>query len=211
MTANLWRAFVAALLLSAGHPAVAADTIRIRIENNYVARLNLGFLVTGEREGTDVLDGTLTLQPNGTWVGTVTAEAHIKKQTLKGLGVTCPEAKFKGKQPVRMIAKPEAGGFSSGYHAITNQSGRTDAGHLILEVEALADPTIELQEGNCIDMYQARMNGPKLVPLNDARWTQPPYGYIIGLPRSGVLTYDDQTHADQALGESHWKVRVERL
>jgi hypothetical protein len=210
MTPNLWRAFVAVLLLAAGQTAVAEDKIRIRIENNYVARLNLGFLVTGEREGTDILDGTLTLQPNGAWVGTVTAEAHIKKQELKGLGATCPRAKFKGKQPVRMVAKPAPEGFS-GYHSISNQSGRTDAGHLVLEVEALADPTVELEEGDCIDMYQAGMNSPKLVPLNDARWTQPPYGYVIGLPRSGVLEYDDQTHQDQALGESHWKVRVERL
>jgi hypothetical protein len=207
MTSRMRRIFILALLSVAALSASAADTIRIRIENKYVARINLGFLGKGERSGTDILDGTLTLQPDGTtWKGEVDANIDMT-QELKGLGRECPKTQFTGSQRLLMRAKKAIDGFSSGSYSITNRRGTAGAGQLIIDVEPKEAPDIN-PTGPCLDMYQ---NGPvPLLPLNDARWTQQP-GYVIELPRSGVLEYEDQPHLDSTLGESHWVIRVERL
>jgi hypothetical protein len=171
------------------------------------------------------VEGELTLQPDGNWKGEGDASTNMVEE-MKGLGTECPAKRFKSKQRLRLVAR-KVDGFSSNAQSISNQSGTPDAGYLALEVKPdrapILDPTGDPEDPCFPDMYQSGEYGAlPLLPLNDARWTQPPYGYIIGLPQSGVLEYDDLTignvfppqeeaNPSPIVADSKWKVRVERL
>jgi hypothetical protein len=209
-----------AVTTAAGPPRPAASTIRIRIENRYVAVLNLGILGKGQRNGTDIVDGTLTLQPNGSWEGEAEASVDLTHM-LKGLGQDCPETRSRGKQRMRVTATPVPG-FARN-QAITYGSGTADGGHLALVFEPTEAPRFDPPgKGPCLDLYQR--GAFEFLPLNDTRWTEAKEGseLVIGLPARGVLEYEDLTLADfdgpedrsgsplPGKGTSKWKIRIER-
>ena len=209
---------LATLVASAAHGA----EVRIRLENTYDARIDLGPLGNGIRTGTDIVEGVLVEQADGTWVGT--AEAHIvMSQELHGLGMTCPMTRFTGTQTVNVRADPESDWNSAQSITFdrTAGPGQHSGKYLGLSVDAAEDPAIT-PTGPCLTLYQRTDTSPKLLPLNDGRWTQPGHGYAIELPESGVLVWTDQTaNTFDAAGEpttwlpangiSNWKVRVERI
>lgn len=216
MKSIIWRVVVLALSLAPPQLASAQNTIRIRLENKYVVDLNLGF-GSAQRAGTDIVSGTLTLQANGTWMGAVDANVDLT-QELKGLGMVCPKIPFRGSQRLDVRAKTVSG-FNSKSQSITYRSGTANAGFLALEVKPAEAPNIQ-QNAPCIDMYQNDVNDFPLLPLNDGRWTQPTSGYVIGLPQSGVLEYEDitlgaapnnpQPSGGLIAAASKWTIRVER-
>src|SRR5262245_61952038 len=171
-----------------------APTIRIRIENKYVAVLKLGILGEGQRSGTDIVEGTLALQADGSWQGEVEASVDLT-QMLKGLGQDCPKTRSQGKQRMRVTARP-VGGFARS-QSITYQSGTADGGHLALVFEPTEAPRFDPPgKGPCLDLYQR--DAFEFLPFNDTRWTETQAGseLVIGLPANGVLEYEDVTVAD---------------
>ena len=216
MRTNIWRAVVLALFAAPAQSAMAQNTIQIRIKNAYAVNLNLGF-GSANRRGTDYVDGTLTLQSDGTWTGELDARV-IFDQEMKGLGMTCPMKTFIVTQRLTVVATTVAG-FNTASQSITYQSGSANGGFFALEVRPKQAPSIP--PGPCLDMHEfpdpANPNGViPLLPLNDGRWTNPPTaGYVIGLPQRGVLLYVDGTVAcnpTQAgrIACSEWTIRVER-
>ena len=217
MKSSIWRVLVPVLFVAPAQLAIAQNTIRIRLENRYIVVLNLGF-GSGKRAGTDIVEGTLTLQADGTWKGEVRARVDFS-QELKGLGMKCPLTRFLGSQRLEVSAKTVSG-FNSNSQTITYRSGRANAGFLALAVKTVEAPDIN-PTGPCLDMYQNDAADFPLLPLNDGRWTQPTSGYVIGLPQSGVLEYEDVTlgtslpNNPQPSGglvpaSSNWTIRVER-
>ncbi|HET9292844.1 MAG TPA: hypothetical protein VFO06_01005 [Gemmatimonadales bacterium] len=216
---KLWRVLVLAVLTAPAPLAMAQHTIRIRIENEYLAYLKLGSFLDARRKGTDIVEGTLTLQPDGvTWKGEV--EATVKfSQEIKGAGGACPMTPYRGSQRLQVTARP-ASGFNPGSQTITSSSGLVTGGFLALEVEPIGTPRMDPND-ECLDMFGNSERGARLLPLNDARWIQPDAGYVIGLPQSGVLEYQDRTVETardiQSAGNSPfesnstWRIRVERL
>ena len=218
MTSSIGRAFVLALFLAPAQLAIAQNTMRLRLENIYMAHLNLGF-GSATRAGIDSVNGALTLQADGTWTGVVDARVKFT-QELKGLGVVvCPSQEFIITQRLAMVATAVPG-FNTETQLITYRSGRADGGFLALEVKPVTRPSIP--PGECLDMHNDVPDDPNIIPLlplNDARWTNPPTaGYVIGLPRSGVLAYVDGTlpcdpdETGRGLNPacSQWSIRVER-
>ncbi len=208
---------LATLVVAVAHGA----EVRFRIENTYKAIIDLGFLGKGNRTGTDILEGVLVEQANGTWSGT--AEASIDMtQEIHGLGMTCKKTTFIGTQTVTVRADPETG-WNEAQTITFDQAagpGQRSGKYLGLTVDAAEVPSITPTEP-CLTMYQRDANAPPLLPLNDGRWTQPEYGYAIELPQSGVLVWTDATvDTLDAAGNptpglpanalSNWKVRVER-
>ena len=216
MKSNFWSALVPVLLMAPAQVAMAQSTIQIRIKNAYSVNLNLGF-GSATRKGTDYVDGTLTLQPDGTWKGEVDARVMFD-QEMKGLGMNCPMKTFIVTQRLAVVATTVSG-FNTASQSVTYQNGSANGGFFALEVKPVAAPSIP--PGPCLDMHEfpdpSNPNGTlPLLPLNDGRWTNPPTaGYVIGLPRSGVLLYVDGTVAcdpNQAgrIACSEWTIRVER-
>lgn len=214
MKSTIWSALVLVLLVAPAKLAMAQNTIQIRIKNAYAVNLNLGF-GSANRRGTDYVDGTLTLQSNGTWTGEVDARV-IFDQEMKGLGMNCPMRTFVITQRLAVKATTVPG-FNTSTQSITYQNGSANGGFVALEVRPVAAPSIP--PGPCLDMHNHVPDDPSIIPLlplNDGRWTNPPTaGYVIGLPQRGVLLYVDGTVACDPtqpgrIACSEWTIRVER-
>ena len=215
MNSKIWSAFVLVLMAPA-QLAIAQDTIRIRLTNLYRVDLKLGF-GSAKRWGIDSVDGTLTLQANGTWTGRVNAHVDFS-QEMKGLGMNCALDRFVVSQRLDVVATTVSG-FSTSSQSITNRSGIANGGFLALDVKPAAAPS--RPPGPCLDMHYHDPDNPNIIPLlplNDGRWTNPPKaGYVIGLPQRGVLEYLDGTigcnpaQAGSGFAPcSKWTIRVER-
>lgn len=216
MKSSIWRPLVLVLLMAPAQLAMAQNTIQIKIKNSYRVNLNLGF-GSANRRGFDYIDGTLTLQSNGTWTGEVDASVSFW-QEMKGLGMNCPGKDFIVTQRVVVVATTVPG-FNTASQSITYQNGSANGGFLALEVKPARGPSVP--PGTCLDMHlypdPVHTNGTlPLLPLNDGRWTNPPTaGYVIGLPQRGVLLYTDGTVACDPnqtgrIACSEWTIRVER-
>ena len=208
------------LLLLTAHvpPVMAQETIHIRLANTYFARIDIGIGKAERSSGADTVRGTLTRQNDTTWTGEVQAKVSFD-QELKGiLGRACPSQKFQGSQRLHMTGRTVSG-FNSKVQTISYPSGSgRAAGFLVLAVTPVAAAIMTQGDTTCISMYQypdPAIAFP-LLPLNDSRWL-PEAGYTIGLPRGGVLEYDDDTVNTvggalslpvKAFGR--WRVRVER-
>jgi hypothetical protein len=213
MKALVWPVLVLSLLMAHVPVGMAQETIHIRLANAYGAQIDIGIGSAERTNGADTVEGTLTRQTDGTWTGEVQATVSFD-QAMKGiLARACPEQKFEGSQRLRMIGRAVSG-FNSKVQTISHQSG-TAAEFLVLAVTPAGAPHMSKGDVNCLSMY-TYSDGSTLLPLNDSRWL-PEAGYTIGLPRSGVLEYDDDTIDTTGLGAplpvkalGHWKVRVER-
>ncbi len=194
--------------------------MRIRIENTYDAKMDLGFLGSGFRRGTDLAEGSLEKQPDGTWVGTVTATIHMT-QFIQGLGQSCPETTFDGTQELKVTGEVwgSLGGAQTIVYDHAASTAEPDGGYLALTFET-AEPASVTPTKPCLDLIERDYGQPPFLPLNDARWVQLDGRYVIVLPTKGLLVYEDFT-ADSAtqLGpmsvlpfkaDSSWKIEVER-
>lgn len=194
--------------------------MRIRIENNYVAKMDLGFLGNGFRRGRDLAEGSLEEQPNGSWEGTVTATIHMT-QFIQGLGQSCPETTFDGTQELKVTG--EVWGSLGGAQTIVYDQAASTAEpsgkYLALTFET-AGPASVTPTQPCLDLIERDYGQPPFLPLNDARWVQLDGRYVIVLPTKGLLVYEDftadsatQTGAMSAFpfkADSTWKIEVER-
>ncbi len=202
-----------------------ADELHIRIENKYAAGFDLGFVGKGTRKGTDVVEGDLTQQPDGTWKGEVKADVDMNQELIGPLGATCPMTQYLGKQKLKVVAFP-ADGFSPAQTIAFDSNagpGQRSGKQLALKFEAAEAPSFTLPaqfDETCVTLYQRTEHSFKFLPLNDTRWTEPRVHYIIELPESGLLVWTDDTVnpaqaestplAGFATADSHWKVRAER-
>ncbi len=198
------------------------DGIRIRIENQYHAGITFGFLGGGIREGTDVAEGVIAEQADGTWAGTVDASVDMT-QMLQGVGgsTACPKTRFRGTQKLR-VRGYEATGWSDSQSITFDAAagpGQRSGKYLALEFDAAEDPSIS-PSGPCLDLYQRDPQSFRFLPLNDARWTLPQARYVIELPEKGLLVWKDDTTKEfhdsglSSLGMvaaiSKWNIRVEK-
>lgn len=215
MQSSVWQLLVLALLAVSTRSGVAQQTLRIRLENSYVASINLG-LARALRSGSDILDGTLTLQNDGTWKGKVLANVNFW-QEMKGLGMNCPRTQFRVSQELYVTAR-SVSGFNAKMQSVTYRTG-TASGFVALAVRPAEPHRMNSGDPDCLSLNQDD-TGATLLPLNDARWNQPASGYIIGFPQSGVLEYEDVTvqtsqgpslsSTSPADASSRWTIRVER-
>lgn len=208
------------LAMSVATAAYGAD-LRIDITNEYVTRIDLGPLGGGKRSGTDTLKGTLTEQPDGSFEGTVDATIEMD-QELHGLGMSCPQTHFSGKQKLHVSTRPETGWNAAStitYDAAAGP-GKRSGKFVSLDVAALEPATIA-PSAPCLTMSRTPSSTEDMLPLNDGRWTQPGDGYTIELPASGVLVWRDATVNTYPLigttspgpadAFSKWRIEVERL
>jgi hypothetical protein len=218
MKAPVWPVLVLSLLAAHLTPGMAQDTIRIRLANSYAAQIDIGIGKAERSQGADTLQGTLTRQPDGTWKGVVEAKISFNQEMKGILGSACPRQLFQGSQRLRMTGRT-VGGFNATVQTISYKSG-TAAEFLLLAIRPVAAAMMTSGDTTCLSMYQyADPTIPfPLLPLNDSRWL-PEAGYPIGLPRSGVLEYRDETTNTTGGGNGlplpvnaigHWEVRVER-
>lgn len=208
-------ALVLAGLAVPARPVVAQEAVRIHMVNSYVASVNLGF-ARALRSGRDTLVGTLRRQPDGTWQGEVRAKVNFW-QELKGPGINCPRTHFQIAQRLRMTAR-SASGFNPKSQSVSYRSGVASE-FAVLAVSPDSVPRWSSGDPDCLTLHQDGA-GNDLLPLNDGRWTPPASGYIIGLPQSGVLEYEDvsvQTSQGPGLSgtapaeaSARWIIRVER-
>ncbi len=194
--------------------------MRIRIENTYVATMDLGFLGNGKRNGTDLAEGSLEELPDGSWEGTVTATINMT-QRLQGLGQSCPERTFTGTQELKVTGQVwgALGGAQTIVYDQAASTGEPDGGYLALIFET-AGPATVTPTDDCLDLIERDYGKPPFLPLNDARWTQAEGHYVIVIPKKGLLVYEDftadsatQTGAMSVLpfkADSTWKIEVER-
>lgn len=194
--------------------------MRIRIENTYKARFDFGPLGNGRRTGTDLVEGSLAEQPDGSWTGTVTASVDMT-QFIQGLGQSCPETRFVGTQELKVTGRVSdaLGGAQTIVYDHAASTGAPDGGYLALIFETAA-PASVTPSGPCLDLIERDYGMPPFLPLNDARWTQSEGHYVIVLPSKGLLVYEDFT-TDSATqtgpmavlpfkADSTWKIEVER-
>jgi hypothetical protein len=214
MKTSIWHALVLALLMAPAQSAIAQNTIRIDIQNVYTVELNFGF-GSATRTGTDSVGGTLTLQSDGTWKGVVDAQVNFE-QEMKGLGVAvCPKDTVIVSQRLAVVATPVlVFNFTTSTPIFVR--GLPDGGYLALDVKPVAQPSTP--PGPCLDMHYHDPDNPNIIPLlplNDGRWTNPPKaGYVIGMPKRGVLIYQDVTLAcdrtQRSPACSEWIISVQR-
>lgn len=215
MRSTVSQVLVLAALVASTRSGLAQQTLRIRLENRYVASINLGF-ASALRSGSDILDGTLALQSDGTWTGEVLANVNFW-QEMKGLGMPCPRTQFRVSQKLRVTAR-SVSGFNAKMQSVTYRSG-TASGFVALAVRPAEPHRMNSGDPDCLSLNPDD-TGAILLPLNDARWNQPASGYIIGFPQSGVLEYEDVTvqpsqgpsisSTSPAEASSRWTIRIER-
>lgn len=214
MKAYVWLVLVISLLTMHVPTGAAQQTVHIRLAETYFARIDIGIGNAERSNGADTLQGTLTRQPDGTWKGEVEARVSFVQAMGGILGTGCPRQQFEGSQRLRVSGEPVRG-FNSKVQSISNQSARP-VEFLLLTVRPAAAPKMK-GDTNCLSMYTYQ-DGSLLLPLNDSRWL-PEAGYTIGLPRSAVLEYEDNTvdtvggggGADLPVKAfARWKVHVER-
>lgn len=214
MRAYVWLVLVISLLTMHVPTGAAQQTVHIRLAETYFARIDIGIGNAERSNGADTLQGTLTRQPDGTWKGEVEARVSFVQAMGGILGKGCPKQQFEGSQRLRMSGKPVSG-FNSKVQSISNQSARP-VEFLLLSVRPAAAPEMTKGDTTCLSMYTYQ-DGSLLLPLNDSRWL-PEAGYTIGLPRSAVLEYEDNTVDTVGGGGAdlpvktfaRWKVHVER-
>jgi len=85
----------------------AGASFTVKITNHYDVVLNMGPLGGGTCKGEDRVEGTLEMQPDGTYRGIVRGYAS-GTQEMHGLGQSCPSAKSEGTQELRVIGTPVA-------------------------------------------------------------------------------------------------------
>jgi hypothetical protein len=210
----VWLVLVISLLTMHVPTGVAQQTIHIRLTEAYAARIDIGIGSAERTDGADTLRGTLTRQPDGTWKGEVEAKVSFVQAMGGILGKACPKRQFEGSQRLRMSGKPVSG-FNAKVQTISTQRGKP-VEFLLLSVRPAAAPQMTQGDTTCLSMY-TYPDGSQLLPLNDSRWL-PEAGYTIGLPRSAVLEYEDNTVATTGGGGvdlpvkafARWKVHVER-
>ncbi len=214
MSAYCRLVLVISLLTVHVSTGVAQQTIHIRLAEAYFAQIDIGIGKAERSNGADTLRGTLTRQPDGTWKGEVEAKVSFDQAMGGILGQGCPKKKFEGTQRLLMSGK-SVSGFNSNVQSISHQSARP-VEFLLLTVRPAAAPNMTKGDINCLSMYTYE-DGSQLLPLNDSRWL-PEAGYIIGLPQSAVLEYEDNTVDTVGGGGAdlpvktfaRWKVHVER-
>ena len=215
MKALVWPVLVLSLLTAHVPPGVAQETIHIRLVNAYAALIDLGFAKAERNSGEDIVEGTLTLQTDGTWKGEVQAKVSFMQEMKAFLGPVCTREEFKGSQRLLMSGRTVSG-FNSKVQTIAYRSGRATE-FLVLAVRPAAAPNMTKGDTNCLSMYTYE-DGSMLLPLNDSRWL-PEAGYTIGLPQSGMLEYDDDTVNTGGGGSGvvlpvravgRWRVHVDR-
>ncbi len=215
MKAYVWLVLVISLLTMHVPTGAAQQTVHIRLAETYFALIDIGIGNAERSNGADTLQGTLTRQPDGTWKGEVEARVSFVQAMGGILGKGCPKQQFEGSQRLRMSGKPVSG-FNSKVQSISTQSARP-VEFLLLSVRPAAAPKMTKGDTTCLSMYTYQ-DGSLLLPLNDSRWL-PEAGYTIGLPRSAVLEYEDNTvdtvggggGADLPVKTfARWKVHVER-
>ncbi len=208
--------------------ANANDRIEIAIANTYNVKLDMGFLGGGTRHGYDTVEGTLTLQQDGSYRGIVRGFASGTQQ-LQGLGQSCPLAESVGWQDLEVVGTP-IGGFgpthqaptgAAATHPLTRRlsalpsynwiSGQPDGGYLSLEFFPTTAGVYSKTDRCQTEIQQSEdPNKPYFLPFNDAQWTIAHAGYGIALPASGTLQYFDNTSVSTIVGTSTWYVIVER-
>lgn len=167
----------------------AQDTLEVEILNRYSAIIE-AVIGTATRAGMDTFKGTLVRQADGTWQGVVTARAKFV-QTMKAFGfVVCKETEYTGEQRLYLTGTP-VGDFNRRLQSITPKTGAADGGFLSLTVTPVA--VANMSSMDCLTLREDPRWSFPLLPLNDARWTEPTMRYILGMPQSGVLEYDDLT------------------
>jgi hypothetical protein len=195
----------------------AQDSLQVWIENKYlvVLQLSIGNAVRG---GADTLSGTLVLQADGTWQGQVTAkQTFIQEMNAFGINV-CPSTGYTGTQELTLTGTV-VGSFNPKLQSITLRTGAPDGGFLSLSVRT--DSLARMSSVDCLTLREDVAGNFPLLPLNDARWTEPMTTYIIGLPQRGKLEYRDITTLLSLPGaaapiqgpvtsSSVWTVRIER-
>jgi hypothetical protein len=197
------------------------NAIKVRIENEYQAALDFGFLGSGARTGTDVAEGTLARQPDGSWEGLVDASVDMT-QDIQSIGEPCQNGRFRGTQQLRVRAT-EVGGWTSTQSITYDRAASTGpegGGFLALDFVPATAPRIS-PSGRCLDLIQRDAGTIRYLPLNDARWTVRHARYVIEMPESGTLVYRDKTTDTGVAGTSvlpsgpvhavsNWKIRVEK-
>jgi hypothetical protein len=214
MKAYGWLVLLISLLTMHVPTGAAQQTVHIRLAEAYFALIDLGIGNAERSNGADTLQGTLTRQPDGTWKGEVEATVSFLQAMGGIMGKACPKQQFEGSQRLRMSGKPVSG-FNSKVQSISNQ-GAGPVEFLLLSVRPAAAPKMTKGDPTCLSMYTYE-DGSLLLPLNDSRWL-PEAGYTVGLPRSAVLEYEDNTvdtigggGADLPVKAfARWKVHVER-
>jgi hypothetical protein len=203
--------------------------IEISIANEYDIKLNLGPLGKGTRRGLDGAAGLLTLQADGTYLGTIEGFASAN-QELHGLGQSCAPAKSEGWQKLRVVGRKVPGfstasgaapgpaiagnplsGILPGSPSYQYLNGQPNGGYLALEFFPVSNGRYS-QRDKCQTEIQ-QTDDPSLpwfLPYNDARWTIAGAGYVIALPASGTLHYKEKYLSSPTFGRSEWDVEVER-
>ncbi len=209
--------------------ASAIERIDISIANTYNVTLDMGFLGGGTRSGYDMVEGTLTLQPDGRYRGIVSGYAS-GTQELSGLGQSCALAESEGWQELEVIGTP-IGGFgpthqaptgAAAAHPLTRRlsalpsynwiSGQPNGGFLSLEFFPTTSGRYSKRDPCQTEMQQVDDPGkPWFLPYNDSQWTIQHAGYGIALPDSGTLRYYDNTSATTIVGTSIWYIVVDRI
>lgn len=185
------------------------ELIKIKITNTYDVVLNMGPLGGGTRKGEDGVEGTIKLQADGTYRGTVKGYAK-GTQEVHGLGMGCGPARSEGTQDLLVIGTPTpsfgplhkaseyvwASGQPAGWLSLeffpTTRAAYTQRDNCQTEIQQTEDPNL-----------------PWFLPYNDAQWTIRHTGYGMAYPRSGQLVYKDNFSASTIVGTSVWDVTVE--
>jgi len=213
MKAYGWLVLLISLLTMHVPTGAAQQTVHIRLAEAYFALIDFGIGNAERSNGADTLQGILTRQPDGTWKGEVEATVSFLQAMGGIMGKACPKQQFEGSQRLRMSGKPVSG-FNSKVQSISNQ-GAGPVEFLLLSVRPAAAPKMTKGDTSCLSMYTYE-DGSLLLPLNDSRWL-PEAGYTVGLPRSAVLEYEDNTVGTTGGGGAdlpvkafaRWKVHVE--
>ena len=193
-------------------PATAAGApggIRISIKNEYEASLNFGPLGKGWRKGTDMAEGTLNRRGD-IYEGVVTASV-ASDQKMSGSMSSCGPSHYEDLQDLKVIGHP-VDGFNLQVQKVyftqpTNTGTPNNASNQYLLLEFAPKTMTSQQPGlrrpedmlpdlvvSCHTLIDT-LSGIAFLPLNDSRWTMEGGGYIIILPKSGVLDYTDDTLA----------------
>ncbi len=194
-----------------GSQAGGSINIKIKITNHYDVVLNMGPLGGGTRKGEDGVEGTLTLQGDGTYRGIVKGYAK-GTQELHGLGQSCPSATSDGTQELLVIGTSVAS-FGP-FHQAPDYvwvSGQPDGGWLSLEFFPTTRASYTQRDDCQTEIQQTDdPNKPWFLPYNDAQWTIRHTGYGLAYPKSGKLVYKDNFSQSTMVGTATWDVIVER-
>lgn len=190
---------VAGLWVGPGPAAVAQNTLDVHVVHVYLVGIN-AVIGRGYRVGVDTVRGLITRQPDGTWKGIATGIVNFT-QAIRALGIAvCPQFDYHGTQRLQLTATP-ARRFNPRSQTILPDTGTPNGGFLALTLTPL--DSAQMNSTECLDLHQAGPMAKPMLPLNDSRWDDPVAPYVIGIPRSGVLSYVDL--AADTSPDSTWK------